>query len=565
MNDPVQNVAEARDVTSQADRPASKRRLLFLIMVVGLIAAAIIRSSITTSLDSFTYDEAYHIGAGAVHIRTGDFRLNPEQPPLTKLWVGAYVSLLGYETSPLRAFADKEDERKFVEIDAYEKNDPFVLQTRARAAMFGLNGLLLFLFGLAVWRVFGDLAALGSVAFLAIDPTIAAHMPVVMTDLPVALASGIAILMAAHSFRTWRVLDLVLAALAVGLALSAKHSGIITLIAVAIIGAVIALAFARGARLSERFRRLGSVGAVVLGGIIVLWAFYGFQFRETPGTTEETFNRPLAVKISDVRSTTYRTALTAASVAYIFPRAYTWGMADTIRAGVEGRAIQVRAFGTSYYAKAPIYFFPGVIAAKLPIGLLALSLLGAVFLIARKLPGDWLIPFLCVTAFSALFLFFLMRGSSYAGVRHALPLYPFMAILGGFAIARAVRMQSLVLRSSVGLLLLVAAVSAVPQMRPWEYFNEVAGGSENAYLYFNDEGVDLSQRIGEVADYYHRELKPSGEIPFIAYFSNSTDRKARGMDWVGRVFERDAPRFEPEIVTGTFFIGANELGETKWW
>nr|MBA3770384.1 hypothetical protein [Blastocatellia bacterium] len=560
-------MSDAKTEGTAASSPAShtRKRILCLSGILLLIALAIVRSAVTTSLDSFTYDEGYHIGAGAVHMRTGDFRLNPEQPPLTKLWVGAYVNLLGYETSPLRAFADKEDERKFVEVDAYEKNDPFVLQTRARAAMFGLNGLLLLLFGLSVWRVFGDFAALGSVAFLAIDPTIAAHLPVVMTDLPVALASGIAILMAAHAFRTWRLLDLLLAALALGLALSAKHSGIITLIGVAIIRTVIALAFAKGERLSERFRRLGSVAAVVLGGIIVLWAFYGFQFRETPGTTEETFNRPLAVKISDVRSTAYRTALTAASVAYIFPRAYTWGMADTIRAGVEGRAIQVRAFGSSYYARAPLYFFPGIIAAKLPIGLLALSLLGAGLLIARRLPGDWLVPFVCVAAFSALFLFFLMRGSSYAGVRHALPIYPLMAILSGFAIAGAMRMKSLALRSIVGLLLLVAAVSAVPQMRPWEYFNEFAGGKENAHLYFNDEGVDLSQRIGEVADYYHRELKPSGEIPFIAYFSNATDRKARGMDWVGRVPERDLPRFEPEMVTGTFFIGANELGESTWW
>ncbi len=106
------------------EKSAPMRRLIFFTVLLVIIAAAIVRSSITTSLDSFTYDEAYHIGAGAVHVQTGDFRLNPEQPPLTKLWVGAYVNLLGYQASPLRAFADKEDERNFVEADAYEHNDP---------------------------------------------------------------------------------------------------------------------------------------------------------------------------------------------------------------------------------------------------------------------------------------------------------------------------------------------------------------------------------------------------------------------------------------------------------
>src|SRR5215213_9322800 len=195
-------------------RRSMKRHAVFLALVIGLIAAAILRSSITTSLDSFTFDEAYHVGAGAAYVQTGDFRLNPEQPPLTKLWTGAYVTILGYQLTPYRAFADKSDERNFVEEDAYFHNDPFVLQSRARTAMFALNGLLLFCFALAARRVFGDLVAMAVTLFLVIDPTVAAHMPVVMTDLPVALASGTAVLLSARAFRTWRPVDLALAALA---------------------------------------------------------------------------------------------------------------------------------------------------------------------------------------------------------------------------------------------------------------------------------------------------------------------------------------------------------------
>ncbi|MEO8574873.1 MAG: hypothetical protein ABI481_12985 [Pyrinomonadaceae bacterium] len=542
-----------------------KRRLIFLVVVIALIAAAIIRSSITTSLDSFTYDEAYHVGAGVAYVRTGDFRLNPEQPPLTKLWVGAYVSLFGYQLSPYRTFSDKEDERDFVEQDAYFHNDPFALQARARVAMFALNGILMLLLALAAWRIFGEIVAAGLTLFLAIDPTVAAHMPVVMTDLPIALTSGIAVLTAAKTFQSWRILDAIFAALGLGLALSAKHSGIIVLIAVALIGTAAALAAARSLSWTMGLRRFASVAVIVIGGVIVLWGLYGFRYNESPGIAAETFNRPLAEKTSDIRSRSYREALNVSAALHIFPRAYLWGMADTIRAGVEGRAIQVRAFGEEYYAKAPFYFFPGVVAAKLPIGLSLLALAGAILLLIRRTTPEAKVGVAAYTVFALVFLGFLIRGSSYAGVRHALPLIPFAGMFAAFTIYFAAKSSSLIARIAVGLLLAVAIGSAVPKMRPWEYFNELAGGAGNGYLYFNDEGVDLSQRVGDAARFYHEELEPKGDVPYLAYFSNSNDRKARGMDYVGRDTERDEHRFDGETVTGTFLIGANELGEGQWW
>jgi hypothetical protein len=241
----------------------------------------------------------------------------------------------------------------------------------------------------------------------------------------------------------------------------------------------------------------------------------------------------MAEKIGDVKSPFYRTGLNVMLTAHIFPRSYIWGLADTIRAGVEGRAIPVLAFGQQYYSKAPFYFFPGIVAAKLPTGLLILSIIGAILLITGRLPREYLAPFLVVTAFTAMFLFFLIRGSSYAGVRHALPLFPFAALLGAFAIVWLMRSRIIPLQLGSGLLIVAAIVSAVPQMRPWEYFNEIVGGAEKGYLYFNDEGVDLSQRIAEVANYYHRELEPRGEVPYLAYFSNSADRKGP-RDGLGR-------------------------------
>ncbi len=537
---------------------SSKRHLIFFLVLIGLIVFAVARSSVATRLDSFTFDEAYHIGAGAAYVKTGDFRLNPEHPPLVKLWTGAFVSGFGYQLSPYRTLQDKADERKFVEEDVYLKNDPDVIQSRSRAAMFALNGLLLFLFAFAARRVFGDVIALAATAFLVIDPTVAAHLPVVMTDLPVALASTIAVLLTVQAFRSWRAVDLTYAALALGLALSAKHSAVITMAAVAIIGIVMAIFLARNADFVVRLRRVGLVAAVLIGAMIVLWSFYLFRFSESPQATEEQFNRSLAEKISDVKSPRYRAGLNIMARGHLFPRAYTWGMADTIRAGAEGRRFSVFAFGRTY-KKEPFYLSLGMIAVKLPLGLLLLTAIGAVLLIVRKIPREFVAPLLGVISLAILFLIILATGSAYGGIRHALPVVPPLALLASLAIYKAIKSKSYFLRGAVACALIAALASAIPVLRPWEYYNETVGGSERAYLYFADEGIDAELRVKELVKYYNENLKPAGEIPFLLYPVHQAERKRRELDWVGKNDERDAEKMNSEMLSGTLFLGARQV------
>lgn len=556
---------------SEAVRPntiiSGPRSRLFavLFMLFVIVAAAIIRSSIATGLDSFTFDEAYHVGAGTAYVKTGDFRLNPEHPPLVKLWVGAFVSSLGFQLSPYRPYADKGDERDTVESDVYLNNDPNEIQSRARMAMFVFNGLLLFLFAFAVWRSFGEVMAVAATLFLAIDPTVAAHFPVVMTDLPVALLSSAAVLYSVAAFRSWHIIDLVFAAAVLGLALGAKHSAIITAVAVALIGVAFVAFAGKGVKAIIRLKRVGMVSIVLIGALMVLWSLYGLRYNESPQFESEQFNRPLAEKISDLKSPLYREGLRIAAKAHLLPRAYVWGLADTIRTGAEGNAASILLFGDLYYNKGPFYYFPGIIAVKLPLGLLLLSAIGAGLLLARRLPSEWLVPIMATAALSTLFLLALMGGSSYAGIRHALPIVPFLAILAAAAIYRAAETKLYILLGLVFVLFLGAMVSAVPVMRPWEYYNELAGGTADGHLYFSDEGVDLGLRAKELAKYYDENLKPNGEIPFLIYFSPRSELRSRGVDWVGQDRERDGEALSEDTQTGTFIVGAKEMAPSLFW
>jgi hypothetical protein len=269
-------------------------------------------------------------------VRTGDFRLNPEHPPLVKLWVGLFLPERAFRLGPFRPLVDKNEERDFTEAAVFEVNDPDVVQRRTRIAMWLFHGLLLFALGLALTRLLGLAWAGGTLAFLAVDPTVAAHMPVVMTDLPIALLATLAMLATATAFRTWRAGPLLLASIALGLALGAKHSGVVAAGAVAVFGVVSAFRGQReGARRGDLPRRLGLVATVLGGAVLTLWGLYGLRFHASPDGGDP-FNRPMADKITDVRSPAWRSVLSVADKAHVLPRPYLWGLADTVRAGVEG-------------------------------------------------------------------------------------------------------------------------------------------------------------------------------------------------------------------------------------
>jgi tetratricopeptide (TPR) repeat protein len=540
------------------------RLRLFTFLVLLLVGGAIVRSAIATRLDGFTVDEPYHIAAGVSYVRYGDFRINPEHPPLVKLWAGSIISATGFHLHGLRTFYDKDDERNFTVEDVYLQNDPDSVQRRARIAMWMLNGLLLVALAFAVRRAFGPGEALGALLFLAIDPTLAAHLPVVMTDLPVSLLSATAVVLAVSAFRDWDWRGLAACSIALGLALATKHSAPIFLIFVVLTGAVLALVLPVSRPESSRLFRFAKLFTVVLGALVILWAFYLFRFAES-NTGHEVFNRPLADKIADVHSPTYRFVLKTLVSTHVVPRAYVWGFADTIRAGLEGREFPVLAFGRSYLKTGPKYFFPAIIAVKLPIGLDVLVLLGLVLCFARRLPSELNIGLAVVLAASALFLLILALGATYAGIRHALPAVVLLAIPGGFAVQVAFSANSKLLKVVVVASLIAAAISALPVMRPWEYFNEIIGGAKNGYLYFNDEGVDLWQRSKELASYYHRVLEPVGEIPLLAYGTPEPEKKARHLDWLGRDKKRDEARLTSPVFTGTIIANARFLGEQPFW
>jgi hypothetical protein len=549
---------------SAQDGRSLDRWRLFLALAISLIVAGMFRSAWATRRDGFTIDEPWHITAGVAYLRTGEYYLNPEHPPLVKLVAGLAAPRSVFRFVEPTSLHDKNTERRFVEQTMYEQNDADFVQSRVRRAMYLFNGFLLLGFALSAYRIFGGTVALGALVFALIDPTVAAHWPVVMTDLPVAILSVTSVLLRIHLLPEWKKVDLCLLAIALGLMLSAKHSGLISFGFVATLGFGAPLWQSRhdGRRLA---RRRAVIFLAVLGGAMaILWGTYGFRYFESK-TREEKFNRSLASKIEDVRTPIWRSSLRHLATWRVLPRSYVWGLADIVRTGMEGRAYSTYAFGELTFMKRRPLIFPGYIVVRVPFELTLLSCFGCLLAFRRGMPGADKIATAVLLALAGVLLIVLMRSNAdYAGVRHALTVYFVMAVLCGFAVRFLLRMKAV---GVVALgLTLGACTPALIVERPWEYHNFLAGGTDRAYRYFRNDGIDLGQRDKEIAEYCRRKLEPAGDVPYVGYYLSliKPDLVSYRYAKVKALDNPSGEEFPSTTISGTLLVHASGAAPAIW-
>jgi len=536
-----------------------------LMLAVAVIVAGAFRSAWATRLDGFTVDEPWHVTAGVAYLRTGEYYLNPEHPPLVKLVAALAAPRSVFHFTEPTSLHDKTEERRFVEEIIYTHNDADKIQSRVRVVMYVFNGLLLLLFAAAAFRVFGGAVALGALLFALIDPTVAAHWPVVMTDLPVGLLSVASALLCLEALRKWTWVNVGLLSIVLGLTLSAKHSGLIAFGFTGVLGlAAILWEFRQEKRVMAW--RICIFLLAFAGAVTILWGTYGFHYREGKGSDEK-FNRTLASKIGDVRSPIWRASLTGLDELRLLPRSYIWGLADIVRTGLEGRAYSTYAFGRLTFMERRPLIFPGYIAVKLPLALTVLSCLGCTiaFWPGTSRADKLAVAVLLLLAVTQLVIL-ARSGADYAGVRHALTVYFVMAILGGFSVRHLLRVRVRTIGFVTLGLSLAACFPALAVERPWEYHNILVGGTGQAYRYFRNDGIDVGQRDKEIADYCHRKLEPTGEVPYLIYWrsfikpdlTEYRHLKVRALD------DPESDDLPPTTISGTLLTLASAAAPAIW-
>jgi hypothetical protein len=444
--------------------------MVALFFALGL---GFIRSNAQTS------DEAMHLVAGYSYLATHDFRLNPEHPALAKEW----------EALPLYLFYRlpfAPDEKQWAQSDETAIGERFLYQntvgaetllTVGRLPVLVLGCVLIALIGLWSYRLWGGWAAALSMAAAAVDPTLLAHSCVIHTDLTAALFTFLTFYCAWEYLRRPRLRWIAGAVVAIFLGIACKYS----------------MAF------------LPVMLGFVLGAVALVER--RFPLPRSPGDT-------LAF-----------TAIAVCLASLIIPASYafqgfsTWnyGMSIILNHQSGGH----RAFLLGHYAEQGWwYYFPVAFVLKTAPGALAL-MIASIALLRRGTP---------LRAREALMLYgpvaitfgVMTQGQINIGLRHVLPVFPFLYVaVGRLATLRFSRRW--LAPAACAVPLVAAAVSSL-RVAPHQlaYFSDLVGGPAEGYKYLSDSNLDWGQDIKNLKQWLEDHNAPS--IIYLSYFGNASPR-----------------------------------------
>ncbi|MBI1983884.1 MAG: glycosyltransferase family 39 protein, partial [Acidobacteria bacterium] len=430
MNDP-----------SHRNRTGPHIPLLGAVLLLGGVMAAELALSVRQQAQ--TWDEAYHLLAGYRYLQAADYGINPEHPPLVKTLAALPLIPLQLNVPHVPQGTSKREgfaaARKFL-----YSNDADALLFRARLAAGILALVLALLVFEAASRMFGVGAAFLALGLVVFEPNLLGHGPLVTTDVGLTCC----LFAAVYSFHRYTTQPstrkLVECGLVVGITLAAKHSGVLVFPILGLLAiAEILLAFrpksdptgSSGKRMRLALRHAARLGGTLLLisliALVVLWAFYAFRFSARPDGLEMT--PPLAEYISGVNAPGIKNPIVARLImglhdARLLPESYLYGFSDVLIVSEGHRPAFL--FGT-LYPEGQWFYFPAVFIIKSTLGFLLLVVL--VMFAIKILRTEKLRESLYLLLPVGLYVATSLTSKLNVGVRHLLPIYPFLAVLAAGA------------------------------------------------------------------------------------------------------------------------------------
>ncbi|HEX4440212.1 MAG TPA: glycosyltransferase family 39 protein [Thermoanaerobaculia bacterium] len=501
-------------------------------MLIAAAAAAAVWGH--TKNDSLSTDEPIHMLSGYTAVASGSMIANLEHPPLLKSLAGLSLLTLPLKPPPshvpIGAFFSQFGQ-SFIFDNA---SPPDAITARARLPFLLVFVALLLLVFFEARRRYGTAPALFAEGLLAFDPNLVAHAGVVHTDLGSSLGFLATVLAWDAATRAPSGRRTILAGVCLGASLASKFSAVY-LVPILLIQTLLAARreAGPGQALGRGLLRLVAAGAVAA---VLLFAIYAVATRSIDVADEKAvISEMIAMKGAP------RLGAALARLVDVSPplAAYAGGLASVARQNAVGGGVNYM-FGKLSTDGFPMYFFVAF-ALKSTLAFLAAAavVIGAAALPAGRDDGRGghrmsfererrvdLVPIAVLLLASV--------GSSYnIGIRHILPVYPFLALFAAAVFARVWARRG----ESAGRRALALAMAAMPvaaavelvRIHPNElsYFNALAGGPEHGRFLLNDSNVDWGLDLKRLA----AELKRRRiEDPTVAYFGADTVRFRVGVD-----------------------------------
>lgn len=539
------------------------RRIRTLATVIALLAVMESTMLLSVHRESQTSDEAYSMLAGYLHLTAGDFSICPGYPPLAKE-VSA-VPLLGFRPRvPPMTNAEASDFRGgriFLYANRAER-----MLFAARVAMTVFPLLLAALVFLAANEMFGPGPAFIALGLMVFEPNILAHGPLVANDVALACCFFAAV----YAFwryvakpKAWRLAG---SGIAAGLALAAKHSGIILfpiLFLLALLEILIPAASGQGSSTSTptRNRRQAALRltmalfAIAALSVLVLWSTYGFRYSAKPAV--RAISSHLASSLGALPGRGAASAIAWAAQAHLLPEAYLEGLAFFYATNSRPTYLLGKL-----YAHGVWFYFPTAFVIKSTLGFLLLLALAPLAWLLGAQKGRREALWMLIPA--AAFFVVSMTSNLNIGLRHILPIYPFLVILA--ASAWSLQKKHRVWGIIVGSLLFLHAASSLRAFPNYlSYSNELWDGPSKTYRVLTDSNVDWGQGLPALKRY----IESHAATPcWLAYFGTVDPAYYEipcTLLTVSSAVVWDRPLGEiPPIIHGTVFVSATEMSGQAW-
>ena len=498
---------------SSAVRRISRSSAAILLL---LTLVAVIRLLPTYKTFNQTYDEPFDIAGGMEWLDKGTYTYEFIHPPLPRIAValGPYLSGLRWPGSPV-TYEDWNETGNVILTahDNYVRN-----LTLARIGALPFLVLACVVVFLWAHRWFGELAAVFALLLLVCLPPLLGHAGLAKSDMPVAatVAAGLYMFVRWIEQPDWP--RTVLLGVAFGAAVTSKLSAVAFLPAcVGAAGVYLAilnwrLLFVRPLRWK---RHLSRFALAMLVALVFVWGTYRFSVR--PASPLQGAHSRIDKWTNDswLRRAAYRVVETPIPLLEFYD-----GIQDVRtyqRVGYESYLLG------KYSSTGWWYFFPIVLGVKTPIGFLLLSAAGLAIVFLKSTAGSWQRHLTAI--FPIVILLVCMPATIDSGVRYLLPIYPPLAVLGGYGAARLVKGGGRRWMPAIGLLLVawVAAESVLAHPDYLAYFNPIASAHPENVL--SETDLDWGQDLFRLA----ARLRALGATQVAIKYYGSTPLEVAGL------------------------------------
>jgi hypothetical protein len=541
----------------------SLRAAVLLLFALCFIALTV--SSYTQK--SGTFDEPYHLASGYAALKFGNHQIDIQHPPLVREWCALpLLAMRGVNFDTNDGILAQGLDGKFSKLFLYQQNDPERLLNAARfmTVLLGvLLGVLLF-----CWaeELCGFWPATGVLGLYCIEPNMLAQASLVTTDF------GVTCFFFGTAYFLWRLNrcftagNLAGTALFFALAVAGKFSAVLLIPVVLVLLAVRVwrrsgwpVAVGRIRELQTRVSRAGAAALVVLvlaaGSWLTVWAAYGFHYEIFPGHKVKVYGIPPGPPVNPPK---WEQILDWTDQHRLLPKAYTAGFVS-MQQDAEYRRTYLAG---NYSYKGWWYFFPVVLLVKASSALLLLAAGG--LLLCAKGRRTFLQDGAFILVPAGIYFFTAMGGNIQLGIRHILPVFPFLFLLAGLALAGLVSASAAGLagiRKIILLLVVLLPLTELAMVYPHylAFFNVFVGGPRNGSDYLVDCNLDWGQdlillkRWMVAHDVQHINLSYYGTADPAAYgITNCTHL-------VSTMFDYHVGQFEPPRLPGYVAVSVSDL------